>query len=72
MNYNDHDPPHFHARYQESQVYIEIANGRVHGAMPARALRLVQEWMRSHQDELMADWERARQRQPLEPIPPLD
>ncbi|MBN2232968.1 MAG: DUF4160 domain-containing protein [Deltaproteobacteria bacterium] len=24
MNYNDHDPPHFHARYEDQEVIIEI------------------------------------------------
>ena len=24
MNYNDHLPPHFHARYQDQEVTVEI------------------------------------------------
>jgi hypothetical protein len=41
MNYNDHDPPHFHARNQGSQVLVEINSGAVTGTMPKRALQLV-------------------------------
>ena len=27
MNYNDHLPPHFHARYQDQEVTVEIEKG---------------------------------------------
>jgi len=33
---------------------------------------LVIEWASQHQDELMADWELARQKQTLEHIEPLE
>jgi hypothetical protein len=32
---------------------------------------MVREWARLHHDELLADWERARLREPLDPIEPL-
>jgi hypothetical protein len=32
----------------------------------------VAEWAQLHRSELAEDWERSRQRQPLESIPPLD
>jgi hypothetical protein len=44
MNYNDHLPPHFHARYQEEEVTVEIETGVVQGRMSRRALRMVLEW----------------------------
>lgn len=71
MNYNDHIPPHFHARYQEQEVTIEIETGLVTGTMSKRALRMVFEWMESHQEELLRNWERARAREDLEKIAPL-
>lgn len=71
MNYNDHQPPHFHARYQDQEVTVEIESGVVQGAMSRRALRMVFEWMDQHQAELIRNWELARQRRPLEEIPPL-
>jgi hypothetical protein len=27
MNYEDHAPPHFHARYQDDEVLIEMESG---------------------------------------------
>ena len=71
MNYNDHIPPHFHARYQEQEVTIEIETGLVTGTISKRALRMVFEWMENHQEELLRNWERARTREDLEKIAPL-
>jgi len=71
MNYKDHLPPHFHARYQGQEVTIEIQTGIVKGGMSRRALRMLFEWSERYQEALMENWERARTRQPLEKIPPL-
>ena len=72
MNYNDHDPPHFHAEYQEWEVSMDIRTGSVEGKMPRRALNLLWMWLDDHRDELLANWERARNRVPLLPIAPLE
>jgi len=71
MNYNDHSPPHFHARYQEQEVTVAIQTGVVQGEMSKRALQMIFEWSEKHQDELMRNWYLARERKPLEPISPL-
>lgn len=71
MNYRDHDPPHFHARYQDQEVTIEIKTGIVTGRMSRRALRMLFIWLEEHQDELLDNWERARNHQSLNPIQPL-
>ena len=70
--WSDHPPPHFHARYADYAVSLEIASGRVLGGrLPPRALRLVREWMRLHRSELFADWELAERNLPLATIEPL-
>jgi hypothetical protein len=71
MNYNDHPPPHFHAEYQDYEATLELATGSVTGRMPKRALHLIWSWLEIHEDELFENWERARQRQPLNLIDPL-
>src|SRR5207302_7534982 len=43
INYNEHDPPHFHARYGRQKVSVRIADGLVTGSFPARALAHVLE-----------------------------
>ncbi|HXI23949.1 MAG TPA: DUF4160 domain-containing protein [Pyrinomonadaceae bacterium] len=72
MNYNDHLPPHFHARYNDQEVSVEINSGLVQGKMSRRELRMILEWSELHAAELMLNWERARRRQALVAIAPLD
>ncbi len=72
MYFDDHLPPHFRALYGEHQAQILIATGEIlHGSLPRRALRLVQEWTEVHRDELVADWERAEREESLVSIEPL-
>jgi hypothetical protein len=71
MNYKDHESPHFHARYQEQEVTVEIQTGTVEGKMSKRALRMLFEWSEIYREELLSNWQRARERKPLKPIPPL-
>lgn len=73
MYYNDHSPPHFHAKYGADQAVIRIDTGEViEGNLSARALRLVEEWRLLHKDELVNDWVLAQDRQPLIKIEPLE
>ena len=71
MNFREHGPPHFHARYQGDEVTVEIPSGRVSGTMSKRALGMLFEWMEAHRGELMANWQMAASRKPLQPIEPL-
>ncbi len=72
MFYDDHNPPHFHARYAKDWVAIEINSLRVlDGRFPSRALGLVIEWASQHQEEMLRDWELAKNNKPLEKIAPL-
>ena len=73
MYYNDHAPPHFHARYGEFEAVIAIENGDVlDGWLPPRALALVQEWREGHPTALADDWRRAREHKALKQIEPLE
>jgi hypothetical protein len=70
--YNEHNPPHFHARYGEYKAAIDILSLRIlEGSLPPRALGLVVEWAAQHQDELMQDWELAVHEKPPVQIEPL-
>jgi hypothetical protein len=61
MFFNDHAPPHFHARYGEFEATIDIATLAVlQGQLPRRALNLVQEWAMIHREELWLDWQLCR------------
>ena len=68
---SDHDPPHFHARYQRSVAVIDIRSGKVSGDLPPRALRLLHKWADLHREELEVNWTRARDHKHLLPVEPL-
>jgi hypothetical protein len=73
MFFEDHQPPHFHARYGEYKVTIKIGDLSIlEGSLPPRALGLVMEWASSRQDELTKNWELAQTYQPLKKIRPLE
>lgn len=72
MYYDDHNPPHFHATYGENEALLTIDTLTIlRGALPTRALRLVEEWAQAHLEELAADWQKARAGEPIPPIAPL-
>jgi hypothetical protein len=70
--YSEHEVAHFHAVYGEHEISIEVESGTIHGEFPARALRLVLEWANLHKQELLDNWQLARQGQPLKRIAPLE
>ncbi len=73
MYYDDHAPPHLHAIYGGDEVLIAVESLEVlEGQVPRRALALVKEWAKLHQDELRRAWQRAEAHEPLGTIPPLD
>jgi len=73
MYYNDHAPPHFHARYAEHEATVIIATLEIlEGELPRRALSLVTEWAQLHKAELQENWELARLKLPPNPVPPLE
>ena len=73
MNYNDHPPPHFHVRYAEQRAIVAIDSTAIlEGSLSPRALGMVVEWAAAHREELLEDWNLARQQQPLRRIAPLE
>ena len=73
MYYHDHAPAHFHAIYAEHEAVIEVETGNIRrGSLPRRAASLVSEWVELHRKELLSDWKKAQEGQPLDTIPPLD
>lgn len=72
MYYDDHNPPHFHAKYGSDECLISINDlSVIEGKIPSRALGMVIEWALIHQSELRTNWELAKALQPLNAIDPL-
>jgi len=52
---DDHNPPHFHARYGRAKAIVT-------------ATRMVRQWTLARNAELQDNWQRARAHLPLEKI----
>jgi hypothetical protein len=70
MNYNDHDPPHVHVKYQSDvrSFRIEIRTRRwmkSNQELPPNLKKLVEMWVEAHEQELLEQWERAQNHQPV-------
>jgi hypothetical protein len=57
MFFDDHNPPHFHAEFQEHRAIIDIQSARLlDGNLPPKQLKLVRKWAILHQKELMENF----------------
>jgi hypothetical protein len=57
-----HHSPRIHVRYQDSRASVSIEDGAMlAGELPPRQLRMVQVWVDLHKEELLADWEIAKE-----------
>lgn len=55
---SEHNPPHIHAIFGEYVGVININNGKmIDGDLPNRALKLVQEWIKTNKEQLLEMWE---------------
>lgn len=72
INWVDHMPPHFHAKYGSNEVIVSINDIEViEGELPNKQQKMLLGWAALHQEELMENWELARNKQELFPIEPL-
>jgi hypothetical protein len=57
MYFDDHNPPHFHVRYNDYRAIISIKDlSLLEGGLPPRVLGLVMEWAELHKSELFDNW----------------
>jgi hypothetical protein len=57
---SEHNPPHFHAYYQEHTAVVSIDSAEITaGKLPAKQAKLVLAWAALHKEDLLADWQLA-------------
>ena len=72
MNWNEHNPPHFHARYGGNEVSILINEIEVYaGSFPNKQLKMLLGWTALHQDELLENWNLAELGEDFFDVEPL-
>ena len=72
MYFNDHNPPHFHAKYSGHEALFDFEGHLLEGELSKRASRLVADWIELHASELQDSWQRAMNGEPLSQIEPLE
>jgi predicted RNase H-like HicB family nuclease len=70
----DHLPPHLHAKYGEYWAEMSIMTGDVIvGQLPKRAIRLMEDWIELHKNELLENWNESIKENPnFKKIEPLN
>jgi hypothetical protein len=72
MYFNDHDPPHFHVKYNDDRAVFRIRDLMMtKGKLPGRVTALVLEWANLHREELQANWESLKRDGVFSKIDPL-
>jgi len=67
--HGQHKAPYFHATYGEFDASFAILSGEVlSGYLPRKVEALVHEWAERHRNELMENWQKAMNREPLAKI----
>lgn len=73
MFFNDHNPPHFHARYQGKKGIFDFSGNMIRGSIKSkRTLSMIKEWGLLHTEELEQNWENINKTGVIEKIAPLD
>ena len=71
MNFNEHNPPHFHARYGDYKARFDFSGELVDGEMPKSKIALIKAWAILHKEELEANWILAASKETIVRIEPL-
>ncbi len=73
MYFDEHNPPHFHVRYNDCRAIISINDLMItDGYLPKRAMAMVLEWANEHRTELLSNWEKLRLTGEYDKISPLE
>jgi hypothetical protein len=69
MYWDDHAPPHFHARYGRAKALLRISDAAViAGELPPTATTLVRRWALARRAELEHNWEMGILGRPMDRI----
>jgi hypothetical protein len=72
MFYDEHNPPHFHAEYQNNKAVFDFDGNVTKGSLESRtATKLVREWIDLHVSELRENWNLAGEGREINKIEPL-
>lgn len=68
----EHNPPHFHAVYNNYEAQFSIDPLEIMGGnLPPRIHGIIIEWALLHKEELMDNWNKLRNEKSIKKIKPL-
>lgn len=71
MFYEDHNPAHFHAKYQEFRGQFTLDGDMINGDIPKKQQKFIAAWAELHKDELLNNWELIKANKDIVSIDPL-
>lgn len=71
MQFDDHNPPHFHAKYQDYKAVFSLEGDLLRGKMPQKQCNLIKAWCEIHVEDLRENWNLAQTSEDLFKIEPL-
>ena len=71
IRYDDHNPPHFHAIYNEYEALFDFDGNIIKGEFPPKKAKMVSVWADIHKEELDTGWKMAKIGKEPYDIPPL-
>lgn len=71
IRYDDHNPPHFHAVYGEYKSAFDFDGNIIKGELPPKKAKMVSVWAEIHKEELITNWEMAKNGKEPYDIQPL-
>lgn len=64
----DHNPPHIHVRSGDGEFTITIKERIVDGEASVKALKLVNQFIDEHEEEIMTIWDKAQRGEKIQKI----
>ena len=69
---DEHNPPHFHAYYQDRKAIVDINSCEITTSdLATKQNKMLVAWAELHKDELLANWELAMKGESIYSIDPL-
>jgi hypothetical protein len=57
MYYDDHNPPHIHAKFSDNEALYDFDGNVLRGSIPHNKEILVKAWLSLHKEDLAVYWE---------------
>jgi len=64
----DHNPPHLHARNGDGEFTITIKDRMVEGTAKVKTIKIVNEFIDAHEEEIMEIWDKAQRGEKIEKV----